>query len=103
MQTGLFILSYFEEKLLTMETSKIITFLADVTKTEDFLDDSMFFKYKKEVKKFKINEELKKRLVKENKSILTASKKRIMPFNKEHPFEYFIKSDGKYEYVIFEN
>ena len=58
LQTALYILSYFEEKLLTLKYENIFKFLNELSKGDFFKDEVMIKNYKEAAKKFKISKEL---------------------------------------------
>ena len=82
----------------------MIQFLNDIAKSEDFGDIKMIDRFKKNVKQFKLSEELIERLKAEEVATCQTSEKRIiMAPSSMTEFKHYFKSNGKYAAVNFKN
>ena len=103
LKTLLFILSFFEDKLIEMKNEEIINFINNLGKNDLFNDKEMTQKFKREVNQYSLYENLRQRFKKELDIIQKISKKHIIP-KEYYDFEskYFIKESGKYIMVYYE-
>eukprot|EP00826_Nyctotherus_ovalis_P007656 TRINITY_DN11945_c0_g1_i8.p1 TRINITY_DN11945_c0_g1~~TRINITY_DN11945_c0_g1_i8.p1 ORF type:complete len:892 (-),score=268.52 TRINITY_DN11945_c0_g1_i8:130-2805(-) len=97
-KTALFILEYFEERLLKADCDNIALILNDIQKSGFFYSEEVVQKYKERVKRYNITEELLDRLNDEYVEIFTISEKRkIVPCEPRTPFKHYIRSENPEE------
>lgn len=105
LQASLFILANYEQDLLGMETEEMVQFLNNIIAKGTLLSDkSMVAKFKKEIKRFKLSEELMSRLKEEEEAIKQTSRKRIVICpSAASEFKYYMQVGGRYVSVSFTN
>jgi len=92
-KTALFILEYFEEKLLKSNSDRVVKILNEIQKSDFFYSQEVMLKYKEYIAYYNITEELLNRLNDEYVEIYTISeKKKIIPCEPRAPFKYYIRS-----------
>jgi len=107
LKTSLFILDYFEEKLLNSPYEYIMQFLSGLPKTDFFFNPEVIEEYKVRIRGFNITDELLDRLNSECTTIHTiADKKENVPQVPMTPFKHYIayrKKKKKFVSVYFAN
>lgn len=106
LKTGLFILSFFEEKLLKFGYEDIVQFINELPRTEFFYSEDIRKEYQKSIKRFNIPQSLLDRLNLEYKQICSMSQeyKNTAKKSSAFMFKHFIKDkQNKNQAVYFFN
>ena len=102
LQTALYILSYFEDKLLILKYEYIFKFLNELSNGDSFKYELMIKYYKQASKKFKISTELMTWFEEQSQKIDIMSKKRVNSVEKsKNNIKYYIEVEGKHIAVYF--